>query len=629
MEETELTDIWRSHHPDAATYTWHRKRPSPIFCRLDYFLVSYGITQNIASSSIAPGFRSDHSLVSLNFIPVKCIRGKGFWKLNCSHLKEIGYVNLIKSVIKSICEINVNATLDILWDVVKTVVRGESIKYGSKIKKKTEDKMRSLENELQTLENRLSNNSAENVAIAQEIDIKKEQWSTLIKKKTQGVIVRSRIQWYEEGETNSKYFFNLEKRTSNMKSINRLQITGDIITDNPERILQEMKNFYQALYSSVNTNDVDRYFESTAEPQIIKDSDYARMGRDITETELLNTIKSLPNNKTPGEDGLPAEFYKIFWVDIKSILLNSYKYLYEKGHLSITQKRGLLCLIPKKPDPLFLKNWRPLSLLNQDYKILAKLIAERIKLVLPYLIDEDQTGFLKGRYIGQNIVIIFDIIHHTDVENIPAVMISIDFEKAFDKLEWNFVFKCLEFFKFPPYIKDWVKILYTDIKSSVTNNGWHTEYFNLGRGVRQGCPLSPYLFILCAEILAMQTRNNNKITGIQMGNKTYKIMQYADDTQLFSMLNFESLQAILITFGEYSAVSGLKINFDKSEVLKIGSARKNDDFIETNPSLHWSIKPLNVLGILVTPELEKVVNMNITPVVQKIVNIIKYGVNEN
>ena len=134
----------------------------------------------------------------------------------------------------------------------------------------------------------------------------------------------------------------------------------------------------------------------------------------------------------------------------------------------------------QKNDPLFLKNWRPLSLLNQDYKILAKRMAERIKLVLPYLIDQDQTGFLKGRYIGQNIVIIFDIIHHTDVENIPAVMTSIDFEKAFDKLEWNFMFKCLEF---PLYIKDWVKILYTDIKSSVTNNGWHTEYFNLGRGV--------------------------------------------------------------------------------------------------------------------------------------------------
>ena len=130
MEETELTDIWRSQHPDAAIFTWHRKRPSPIFCRLDYFLVSYGITQKIASSSIVPGYRSDHSLVSLNFIPVKCIRGKRFWKLNCSHLKEIGYVNLLKSVIKSTCEINVNANPDVLLVIVKNAVIVGSIKYG-------------------------------------------------------------------------------------------------------------------------------------------------------------------------------------------------------------------------------------------------------------------------------------------------------------------------------------------------------------------------------------------------------------------------------------------------------------------------------------------------------------------
>ena len=292
------------------------------------------------------------------------------------------------------------------------------------------------------------------------------------------------------------------------------------------------------------------------------------MGRDIIETELLNIIKSLPNNKTPGEDSLSSEFYKIFWVDIKSILLNSYKYSYETGHLSITQKRGLLCLIPRKTTHYSKKNWRLLSLLNQDYKILAKLMAERIKLVLPYLIDQDQTGLLKGRYIEQNIVTIFDIIHHTDVENIPAVMILIDFEKAFDKLEWNFMFKCLEFFKFPPNIKDWVKILYTDIKSSVTNNGWHTEYFNLSRDVRQGCPFSPYLFILCAEILAMQTSNNTKITGIQMGNKTYKIMQYADDTQLFSMLNFESLQAILIILGNIQQSLGLRLILTNQKFLK-------------------------------------------------------------
>ena len=251
------------------------------------------------------------------------------------------------------------------------------------------------------------------------------------------------------------------------------------------------------------------------------------------------------------------------------------------------------------------------------------MVAERIKIALPYLIDQDQTGFLKGRYIGQNIVTIFDIMHHSEVQNIPALMISIDFEKAFDKLEWPFMFKCLDFFGFPTYIKEWVKILYTDIKSSVTNNGWHSEYFDLGRGVRQGCPLSPYLFILCAEILAMQTRDNAKIEGIDIGNKNYKILQYADDTQLFTKFKAESINAILKTFGDFTKVSGLKINFDKSEVLRIGQIKNSNLKIKTDLELKWTNEPLKVLEILVSPNLNEIWDKNITPIIEKINSIIK------
>ena len=96
MEETDLVDIWRLQHPDSHVYTWYRKKTSPIFCRLDFFLVSYGITENIISSNISPGYRSDHSLISVNIIPIVSERGKGFWKLNCSHLKELEFVTLIK-----------------------------------------------------------------------------------------------------------------------------------------------------------------------------------------------------------------------------------------------------------------------------------------------------------------------------------------------------------------------------------------------------------------------------------------------------------------------------------------------------------------------------------------------------
>ena len=199
---------------------------------------------------------------------------------------------------------------------------------------------------------------------------------------------------------------------------------------------------------------------------------------------------------------------------------------------------------------------------------MAKLISERIKICLYNLIDADQSGFLKGRYIGQNITTVLDIMHFAEYENIPAILVSVYFEKTFDKLDWSFIHKCLENYNFPPFIRQWVKILYTDTVSCITNNGWHSNYFRLSRGVRQGCPLSPYLFILCAEFLATDIRQNNKNQGIKIGSKMFKIKQYADDTQIFSHFTEESVKEIIKTFSNYSSLSGLEINYNKTEVMR-------------------------------------------------------------
>lgn len=152
----------------------------------------------------------------------------------------------------------------------------------------------------------------------------------------------------------------------------------------------------------------------------------------------------------------------------------------------------------------------------------------------------------------------------TSLENLPDMAICIDFKKAFDLVNWDFLAKVLEIFNFEPHIRKWINVLYIDITSCVISSGCASEFFPLQRGVRQGCPLSGILFVLCAEILAHVVRNDKNIKGIQIYNKEFKISQYADDTTAFvaDALSAQNLFEVLRAFQE---TSGQEINTSKTK----------------------------------------------------------------
>ena len=153
-------------------------------------------------------------------------------------------------------------------------------------------------------------------------------------------------------------------------------------------------------------------------------------------------------------------FINFFWPDINDLLIDSYNYTFESKGLSQEQKLAVINLFPKKDKDLrYLKNWRPVSLLNTDYKILAKALANRLQKVIGHLICEDHVGYIKGRYIGEAIRTIEDIILLTKEQNTPGFITLIDFEKAFVSIEWPFLFKCLEKFNFGPVFTSWIRIL--------------------------------------------------------------------------------------------------------------------------------------------------------------------------
>ena len=233
--------------------------------------------------------------------------------------------------------------------------------------------------------------------------------------------------------------------------------------------------------------------------------------------------------------------------------------------MSVEQRRAIISLLAKKEkDRLFLKNWRPISLLNVDYKILAKAPANRLTKFLPLLIDEDQTGYVKQRFIGNNIKIIEDIMIYTKQNNVKGIMLTIDFEKAFDSLKWSYLDKSLENFNFGFKFRSYVKTLYNEICASVLNNGHISKWCSINRGVRQGCPLSLYLFIIAVETLANWIRTDNNIRGICIHNTEIKITQLADDTTCFV------IQSLITIFKDFEKCSGLKMNIDKTMAKVIG-----------------------------------------------------------
>ena len=157
----------------------------------------------------------------------------------------------------------------------------------------------------------------------------------------------------------------------------------------------------------------------------------------------------MKNNKSPGSDGFTSEFLKFFWKDLKVFVIGSLNYGYSLGSLSVTQKQGIITCLPKGDKSRhFLKNWQPISLLNTVYKIGSGVIANRIKKVLPTLINNDQTGFIASRYIGENIRLLFDIMEYAEENDIPGLFLLIDFEKAFDSISWNFLNNILKIFNF-------------------------------------------------------------------------------------------------------------------------------------------------------------------------------------
>jgi len=343
--------------------------------------------------------------------------------------------------------------------------------------------------------------------------------------------------------------------------------------------------------------------------QYISDTDTCKLNDEeknicedlINESEVYEAVKQLKHGKSPGLDGIIPEFYQSFWEVLRVPFMEMLNETFEKGEMSASMRQSVISLIFKKGDKDKIKNYRPISLTNYDYKIVAFVLARRLQSVINKLIHTDQSGYIKGRFIGNNARLINDIMEYCEKYDISGAIICLDFEKAFDLLEWNFMIETLKQYNLGDNFISWIKILYKNASFVVKNNGWLSESTKMERGVRQGCPISAMLFILAIEIMSIHIRTHNEIVGFTFDDIVHKLSQYADDTTLL-LANVDSIKVCLNVINRFCDVSGLKINLSKTEGIWVGPFKQNPNIFE---GIHFTCKAIRCLGIYIGHDKEE------------------------
>ena len=625
MQSRNLVDSYRVQNATKKIYTWFRKNPTKM-ARLDYFIVSSAMMDIIYKSDIIPGYRTDHSIIQITIKSNNFIRGRGLWKFNCSLLKNPEYLELVNKIIDSELHfyaiplysynflytysqsLQLTVSHQLFLDTLLTKIRGETIKFSTSLKKKENLNEQNLINDIKEIEN-----SPSLIQLTDLLQDKKEELEELRIQRIKGQMIRSRIQLLDEGERPTKYFCALENKRYINKTIKVINDNDNLI-QNQKTILEHVKNYYSDLFASREHTINDQAISNILDNINIKklpDSQSHSIEGPITIEELSYSLNKMKTNKTPGSDGYPSEFFKVFWGKLKYLILNAINEGYEKNELSITMRHCVISCLPKGDKPRqFLKNWRPVSLLNVTYKMASAVIASRLKLVLDQIISNTQSGFLSNRYMGETTRLVYDIMNYLEHKNQTGLLVLIDFQKAFDSVSWKFLYKAMEAFNFGPSMIKWVNIFNNNITASIIQYGHLSDPFPIQRGCRQGDPIASYLFLLCAEVLFLLIDGNKDINGIKISGQEYKLAQFADDTTILLDGTQISIQSTLNTLEIFGTISGLKMNTDKTKVIWLGSKKYSKDKYETTPQLLWGATNFDLLGIHFDVDLAKMIPIN-------------------
>ncbi|WJX27814.1 hypothetical protein P8452_16597 [Trifolium repens] len=560
VAESNLLDLGFEGYP----FTWSNGRQDKenIQCRLDRALGNEGFVNRFSPIKVShlPRFKSDHAVILIHLeAPHQggCRKRKKLFRFEESWTKESSCEDVIRrywsnsdltctTKLESLQSIGASFGEHNLGRIKKDIIKIEKLLQDQSLwSKEGSDMLRYKELERQH----------EELLKAQET-----MWRQ-----------RSRAVWLKDGDKNTKFFHNKANQRNKVNYIRKIKDESGTWWKRDDHIEKTFLNYFGGLFSSSNP------FEAEATCEVVKGKlsvDHKSWcDLEFTCDEVKEAIHQMHPLKAPGPDGISALFYQKYWHivggDIQNMVLN---FLNHNGQPHVINKTFLV-LIPKGKNPCSLKDFRPISLCNVVMKIVTKVIANRLKHTLPDVVDIEQSAFVQGRLISDNALIAMECFHWLKKKKKGKkgmMAIKLDMSKAYDRIEWSFVNQVLTSMGYSPKFVELIMRCISSVSYQILINGQPSATFYPERGLRQGDPLSPYLFILCADVLSgllHKASISKNLHGIKVARSAPQLSHlfFADDSLLFSRANSDEARTIMKILKTYQNASGQVVNLDKSE----------------------------------------------------------------
>ena len=372
---------------------------------------------------------------------------------------------------------------------------------------------------------------------------------------------RSRISWMQYGDRNTRFFHEKASARYKKNFIEGLMDENGVWLEGDKHVEELMLQYYERLFTSSDPTKFEEILDTVQHKVTPKMNQV--LVKEFLEVEVKNAIKKMYPLKSPGPDGMPPLFYQHFWPKIGGVVTSIVLAFLNSGIIPPNFNHTHIVLIPKCKEPKKVTDYRPISLCNVVYKIASKAITNRLKKVLPSIISDTQSAFVHGRLITDNVLVPYEMMHHISQKKsgkVGDLALKLDMSKASDRIEWSWMEKIMQKLGLDNKLCALIMKCVTTVSYSVKINGKPKGHIVPSRGIRQGNPLSPYLFLLCAEGLSTLLKKeveNGRLGGVAICRRSPKIphLFFADDSLIFCKASLDDCDALQRVLRVYEGAS--------------------------------------------------------------------------